>query len=116
MPSQKAERLNLLGMIGCHNRYDSFSTTRSIIADKVADFQEDLSFGMNKNTFVVLDNAKIHRSKKIIELRLLGKERTILSSLLLATIRTLLKCCGGYSKEKGSSQRIVYLRIPCFTL
>jgi transposase len=75
IPSQKGMRLNIFGMIDRNNRYDGFSTTESITADKVADFLDRLSFRIRKNTFVVLDNAKVHRCKLIAELRPAWKKR-----------------------------------------
>lgn len=62
-------RLNIFGMIDRNNRYDGFSTTENITVDKVVDFLDRLSFRIKKNTFVVLDNARVHRCKLMAELR-----------------------------------------------
>lgn len=75
IPSQKADRLNIFGMIDRNNRYDGFSTNESITAHKVADFLDRLSFRISKNTFIVLDNAKVHRCKLIAELRPIWEKR-----------------------------------------
>lgn len=75
IPSLKADRLNILGMIDRSNRYDGFCTTESIDADKVIDFLDRLSLKVEKDTFVVLDNASVHRNKKIKELRSLWEQR-----------------------------------------
>lgn len=75
IPSQRGQRLNIFGMIDRNNRYDGFSTTDSITADKVADFLDRLSFRIKKNTFVVLDNASIHRGKLFRELRPVWEKR-----------------------------------------
>lgn len=75
MPSQKAVRLNIFGMIDRHNRYDGFSTTTSITADKVADFLDRFSLALEKDTFIVLDNASVHRNKVVDELRPLWEKR-----------------------------------------
>lgn len=75
VPSQKFLRLNIFGMIDRDNHYEGFSTTESITADKVADFLDRLSFRIRKDTFLVLDNAKIHRSKLIRGLRSVWEKR-----------------------------------------
>ncbi|WP_338337634.1 IS630 family transposase [Marseilla massiliensis] len=75
VPSQKFLRLNIFGMIDRNNHYEGFSTTESITADKVADFLDRLSFRIKKDTFLVLDNAKIHRCKLINELRPIWEKR-----------------------------------------
>ena len=75
VPSQKFLRLNIFGMIDRDNHYEGFSTTESITADKVADFLDRLSFRIRKDTFLVLDNAKIHRCKLINELRPIWEKR-----------------------------------------
>ena len=62
-------------MIDRNNHYEGFSTTESITADKVADFLDRLSFRIKKDTFLVLDNAKIHRCKLINELRPIWEKR-----------------------------------------
>lgn len=62
-------------MIDRSNRYDGFCTTESIDADKVIDLLDRLSLKVEKDTFVVLDNASVHRNKKIKELRSLWEQR-----------------------------------------
>ena len=75
IPSQRAHRLNIFGMIDRNNRHEGFSTQESITADKVADFLDRLSFRIKKDTFVVLDNASVHRGKLIAELRPVWEKR-----------------------------------------
>jgi transposase len=75
IPSLKADRLNIFGMIDRNNQYDGFCTTESINADKVIDFLDRLSLKVEKETFVVLDNASVHRNRKIKELRSLWEQR-----------------------------------------
>ncbi|RGN59310.1 IS630 family transposase [Bacteroides sp. OM05-10AA] len=75
IPSSKAGRLNIFGMIDRNNRYDGFCTTESIDADKVIDFLDRLSLKIEKDTFVVLDNASVHRNRKIKELRSIWERR-----------------------------------------
>lgn len=75
IPSLKADRLNIFGMIDRNNQYDGFCTTESINADKVIDFLDRFSLKVEKETFVVLDNASVHRNRKIKELRSLWEQR-----------------------------------------
>ncbi|WP_236684379.1 hypothetical protein [Tannerella forsythia] len=56
-------------MIDRNNRYEGFSTTENMTADKIADFIDQLSLCICKDTFVVLDNASVHRCKFMKELR-----------------------------------------------
>ena len=67
--------MNIFGMINRKNNYKGFATTDSITADKVVEFLDALSFQVRKNTFVVLDNATIHRNHKIKELRPIWEKR-----------------------------------------
>lgn len=62
-------------MIDRKNRYEGFTTTESITADKVVDFLDTFSLHVRKDTFVVLDNTSIHRNHKIRELRPVWEKR-----------------------------------------
>lgn len=75
IPSQRAARLNIFGMIDRNNRYDGFTTTESITADKIVGFLDAFSLGVRRDTFVVLDNATVHRNHKIRELRATWEKR-----------------------------------------
>ncbi|WP_289691641.1 IS630 family transposase, partial [Bacteroides acidifaciens] len=75
IPSQKAQRVNIFGMIDRNNRYHGFTTTESIDADKVVEYLDTFSLNIKKDTFIVLDNASVHRNKKIRELRELWEKR-----------------------------------------
>ena len=66
--SGHSARMNIFGMINRKNNYKGFATTDSITADKVVEFLDALSFQVRKNTFVVLDNATVHRNHKVKEL------------------------------------------------
>ena len=74
-PSERGLRLDIFGMIDRNNRYEGFSTTENMTADKVADFLDRLSLRIRKNTFVVLDNASVHRCKLMRELRPIWEKR-----------------------------------------
>ena len=62
-------------MIDRQNHSKSFTTTDSITADKVVEFLDAFSLQVHKNTFVVLDNATVHRNHKMKELRPIWEKR-----------------------------------------
>jgi transposase len=73
--AQKAARLNIFGMIDRRNRYEGFTATESITADRVVGFLDTFSLRVHKNTFVVLDNASVHRNHKMREMRPVWEKR-----------------------------------------
>lgn len=75
IPSEKAKRLNIFGMIDRNNHFEGFSTRESIDAQKVVDFLDRYSFRVAKKTFVVLDNASVHRNAKIRQMRTVWEKR-----------------------------------------
>lgn len=75
IPSERGTRLNIFGMIDRNNRYEGFSTTENMTAEKVADFLDRLSMRIHRDTFVVLDNASVHRCKLMKELRPIWEKR-----------------------------------------
>ena len=77
---QRMTQFTLRPLIDRNNRYDGFSTTENITVDKVVDFLDRLSFRIKKNTFVVLDNARVHRCKLMAELRAIWDEDCFFSS------------------------------------
>lgn len=75
IPSRKEKRLNIFGMVSYESDYKGFSTTESITTEKVADFLDRFSMSIKKETFIVLDNARIHRSKLMMEMRRIWEKR-----------------------------------------
>ena len=65
--SEKSYKFNCLGLINRQNDCIWQVTRDNIDAGVVLDFLERLSFGIQRKTFVVLDNARIHKSKIIRE-------------------------------------------------
>ena len=51
--------------------------TENMTADKVADFLDRMSLRISKRTFVVFDNASVHRCRLMRELRLLWEKRGV---------------------------------------
>ncbi|WP_245206969.1 transposase [Barnesiella sp. WM24] len=92
-----------------------FSTTENMTADKVADFLDRLSLRIRKNTFVVLDNASVHRCKLMRELRSIWEKRGLYLFFLppysphLNIAETLWRILKG----NGSDLRIIAPQIPC---
>lgn len=75
IPSQREKRLNIFGMIDYGSNYHGFSTTDSVTSELVADFLDRFSMTIKKDTFIVLDNAKVHRSKLMKEMRAIWEKR-----------------------------------------
>ena len=75
IPVEKAKRLNIFGMIDRNNRFEGFCTCDSVDAEKVVDFLDRFSFKLNRKTFVVLDNASVHRNEKIKRMRPIWEKR-----------------------------------------
>jgi Transposase and inactivated derivatives len=75
IPSERAKRLNIFGMIDRDNHFEGFCTCESIDAEKVVDFLDQYSFKVTKKTFVVLDNASVHRNAKIKQMRSVWEKR-----------------------------------------
>lgn len=75
VPAERAARLNIFGMITRRNEYRGFTTQESINADKVLEYLDLMSFTVKKKTVIVLDNASVHRNRKIKELRKIWESR-----------------------------------------
>jgi transposase len=65
--SQKAYRLNCLGFISRQNSCRWKTTEGNIDAQFVMEYMEEFSFQISRKTFVVLDNARVHKAKVIQE-------------------------------------------------
>jgi transposase len=75
VPSQRVGRLNIFGMITRSNRYEGFTTTERMTAGKIVAFLDEFSFRIHKKTFIVLDNATVHRNRWIKQLRPIWENR-----------------------------------------
>lgn len=67
-PSEKAARLNIFGMITLRNQYKGFTTQESINTEKLVDFLDRFPFEVKEKIMVLLDNASVHRHRKIKEI------------------------------------------------
>lgn len=55
--------------------FEGLSTTENMTAHRVADFLDRLSMRICRDTFVVLDNASVHKCKLMRELRPIWERR-----------------------------------------
>lgn len=73
VPSKNKDRLNIFGIVSPDCDYEGVDTTDSITGERLAQWLDDFSERIDRHTFVVLDNASIHRkgevAKKIPEWR-----------------------------------------------
>ena len=115
IPSERGLRLNIFGMIDRNNRYEGFSTTENMTADKVADFLDRFSLRIRKNTFVVLDNASVHRCKLMRELRPIWEKRGLYLFFLppYSPHLNIAETLGESSRANGSDLRIIAPQNPC---
>jgi transposase len=65
--SEKAYKVNCLGFISRQNQCRWQMTTANIDARFILEYLEQFSFEIHKTTFVVMDNARIHKAKDIRE-------------------------------------------------
>lgn len=63
IPSERAYRINCLGFINRKSEYFGTMTEQNIGAEFVLEYLEKLSFKIQKETVLVLDNASVHRRK-----------------------------------------------------
>ena len=75
VPSERAKRPNIFGMIDRDNHFEGFCTNEAIKAGKVVDFLEYYSFKIDKKAVVVLNNASVHRNAKIRVMRPIWEKR-----------------------------------------
>lgn len=75
IPSERKARLNIWGMIDYSSNYHGFSTMESMTSERIADFLDRFSLSIKKDTFIVLDNAKVHRSKLMKQMREIWEKR-----------------------------------------
>lgn len=75
MPSAKGKGLNLFGLLSRDNDF-VFKTTRNKVDSRfVIEVLETLAFSISKLTVVVLDNARVHTSKRFQEHREVWEKR-----------------------------------------
>lgn len=75
MPSAKGVGLNCFALLNRANELLFKTTTQKITSSFIIEQFEQLSFSIQKTTVLVLDNARVHTSKKIQERRTFWQER-----------------------------------------
>lgn len=75
MPSSRGPGLNCLGLIRRDSTLLFEVSTQSLTAEFLAERLERLSLSLDRQTVIVLDNAKIHTAKAIRERRAIWEQR-----------------------------------------
>ena len=75
MPSSQGGGLNCFAFLTRQNGCQFKTTQKSISSEFVCEELEELSLGMEKLTVVVLDNAPVHKAKRIQERRQVWEKR-----------------------------------------
>ncbi len=75
MPSAKGAGLNCFALLNRANELLFKTTTQKITSSFIIEQFEQLSFSIQRTTVLVLDNARVHTSKKIYERRTFWQER-----------------------------------------
>lgn len=75
VPVQKEQRLNIFGMVSPACEYLGFDSTESINGERLADYLDGFSRKIDRPTFIVLDNASIHRKGEVAKKMKEWKER-----------------------------------------
>lgn len=66
IPSTSSQRINVFGLLNKDNDFHTFTTEGKIDSDFVVAAFDNLAGKISKETWIVLDNASIHTSKKFI--------------------------------------------------
>jgi transposase len=75
MPAAKGAGLNCFGLLSRANDLVFETTRQRITSQFIVEQLERLSFSIRKTTVVVLDNARVHKSKQVQERRRFWQER-----------------------------------------
>jgi transposase len=78
MPSAKGAGLNCFALLSRANELLFETTRKQITSEFIIEQLEELSFAIKKITVVVLDNARVHTSKRVQERRPFWQQRGLL--------------------------------------
>jgi len=67
IPAHHGKQLNCFGILSRDNKFFSKTSTKTINTDFILDFFEEFSFKIQKQTVIILDNARIHTAQKVKE-------------------------------------------------
>ena len=65
--SEKSYQLNCFGFISRQNQCRWKTTEENIDSQFIVEYLEEFSFAITKKTFLVLENARVHKSKMVQE-------------------------------------------------
>lgn len=65
MPSERSKGLNCFGLLSRGNDFHFKTSTSNIDSDFIIEQFEDFSRHLKRTTVIVLDNARVHTSKKV---------------------------------------------------
>ena len=91
--------------LNCCISRKGFTTTDSITADTVIEFLDTFSFQVRKNTFVVLDNATVHRNHKVKALRPIWGEKRAVSFLPTSVLSSFKYCRNALANIEGEMDK-----------
>jgi len=75
IPSSKAKGLSVFGLLKRDNDFRFRTTTGKVTSEFILKELDELAFSISKTTFVVLDNAALHKSAKFQEHRAAWEKR-----------------------------------------
>lgn len=75
--SANGKRINCFGMITRDNKFEFATTYETINADFVIEKVDAISKGIKRHTVIVLDNAKVHQSKKLKAMQSIWAKRQL---------------------------------------
>lgn len=73
----KGERMNCFGLLARTGQFFHQTTQQTITSDFVIEQLDRLSFSIKKHTVIVLDNARVHQSKKMKEMQKVWARRKL---------------------------------------
>lgn len=108
--SDRSYKFNCLGLISRQNHWRWSVTEQAIYTDFVLSFLEQFSFEIKRETFVVLDNARIHKTKAIKERIPYWQQRGSYLFFLPPVLPTPQYCRNALAKiekKSGLTRRII---------
>ncbi|MBD5262384.1 MAG: hypothetical protein HDS38_09680 [Bacteroides sp.] len=100
--------MNIFGIVSHNYRYEEFDSTDSVTGDRLAEWMDGFSERIDRPTFVVLDNASIHRKGEVARKIPEWRENDSISfiCLLIPRTSTSLRPSEDSLSECGSSLTI----------
>ena len=115
IPCERGLRLNIFGMIDRRNRYEGFTTTENMTADKVAVFLDRMSLRISKKSLIT----QVYTDAGLCgNFAPYGRSGgcSFSFSLLIGHILILPRLFGASSRGNGSNLWIISQQMPCSML